>query len=134
MRATSWVENAGILRAFDRRPITAMAGPSDTRAEASGICAARSEPKTRNSTIPAARMPKPLPPGDGGVADSATWPPTATWRVPPPPEAPLKAPDVEPEAPLKAPDVEPEAPLKAPDVAAAVAVLTRDLASPMGRF
>ena len=112
MRATSWVENAGILRAFDSRPITAMAVPSDTRAEVSGISAASSEPKTRSSTIPAARMPKPLPPGDGGVADSATWPPTATWRVPPPPEAPLKAPDVE----------------------AAVAVLTRDLASAIGRF
>src|SRR5207302_4880969 len=96
---------------FDRRPITAMAVPSDTRAEASGINAASSEPKTRNSTIPAARMPKPLPPGDGGVADSATCPPTATWRVPPPPGAPLKPPDVE----------------------AAVAVLTRDLASAIGR-
>ena len=101
MRATSWVENAGILRAFDSRPITPMAVPSDTRAEVSGISAASNEPKTSNSTIPAARMPKPLPPGDGGVADSATWPPTATWRAPPP---------------------------------AAVAVLTRDLASAMGRF
>jgi hypothetical protein len=39
-----------------------MAEPSDTSAETSGSAMAKSDPNTRNSTMPAAMIPMPTPP------------------------------------------------------------------------
>jgi hypothetical protein len=50
-------------------------------ADTSGSTMANSDPKTRKSTMPASRMPRPVPPMLGGLAFSATWPATATSKV-----------------------------------------------------
>ena len=58
-------------------PISEIAVPSATSAEASGIAIANREPNTRNSTIPAVMMPRPVPPTEGWFACCAIWPETA---------------------------------------------------------
>ena len=65
------------------RPITDVAVPSATSAEASGVAIAKSEPNTMNRTIPAVRIPRPVPPTDGGFATCASCPETATTRLGP---------------------------------------------------
>ena len=62
-----------------------IAVPRATRAEASGVAIARSEPNTRNSTIPAVMMPRPVPPMEGWLACWASWPATAIWTPLPDP-------------------------------------------------
>ncbi len=47
-----------MVTALDSRPTTAIPVPSATPAQISGSSIASSDPKTRNSTIPAAMNPK----------------------------------------------------------------------------
>ena len=85
MSRTSSGENTGILRTWLSSPMTAMAVPSETSADSSGRSMAKSEPNTRNRTMPAAMMPTPVPPTDGLFACSAICP--ETEMASPSPEA-----------------------------------------------
>ena len=75
---TSSVENSGIFITLLTSPITWIAVPRATSADASGIAIAKSEPNTRNRTIPAVMIPRPVPPIAGSFAHCATCPETAT--------------------------------------------------------
>jgi hypothetical protein len=74
---TSSVENWGIFITLDRSPISWIAVPSATSAEASGIVIANSDPNTRNRTMPAVTIPRPVPPIAGSFAHDASCPETA---------------------------------------------------------
>ena len=71
------MENTGIVMTLLTSPITEIAVPSAISAEARGIAIANSDPNTRNNTMPAAMMPRPVPPTDGWFACCASCPETA---------------------------------------------------------
>ena len=70
----------GMLMAWLTTPMTPTAVPRAKRAETMGRRAAKTEPKTRSSTISARITPSPVLPIDTRLACSASWPVTATVR------------------------------------------------------
>ncbi len=72
-----------IVIACENSPIAPSPVPSDSSAVTSGRAIASNEPNTRNSTIPAAMMPKPTPPRLAWLACSIAGPPSSTRTAPP---------------------------------------------------